>query len=309
MYEIPRDLWNQCEICKMSLKDIKIEFGGGNKYFSYSFKDHLKKHDITIEDYFIRYKGLSRPICICGVCNKLTDIKIHGANILWKKYKCGLYEGTKKWSETAKETRKGAGNPMYGQEAWNKGLDVSDPRIKRIADARTGTVNSPETRKKLSIARQLSPLKARHTTPHSEKTKAFIRENTISMIKKGFFRQTKSKCHIALGVILDELNIKYEEEKQLGHFCVDYYLPLYNTYIEVDGDYWHSNPLFYPDGPKSKTQKINYSRDCSKNKYCERNNIKLHRFWENDILKNREMIKDKIKCILNQLNQLNILAN
>ena len=36
--------------------------------------------------------------------------------------------------------------------------------------------------------------------------------------------------------------------------------------IEVDGDYYHSNPIFYTK-PKTKTQKINHYRDKKKNEF------------------------------------------
>lgn len=57
-------------------------------------------------------------------------------------------------------------------------------------------------------------------------------------------------------------------------------------------------PSSIPIGPKSKTQKINYSRDISKNKYAIQNNINLIRFWEYDILNNTPEVKKQLLCIL-----------
>lgn len=39
---------------------------------------------------------------------------------------------------------------------------------------------------------------------------------------------------------LDELGVRYEHSYNLnGRFFVDFYLPDFNTIIEVDGCYWH----------------------------------------------------------------------
>lgn len=295
VYEIDKQHWSYCKICNRSLVDIKKEFGGGNKYFSRAFKDHVKKcHNMNLEEYFVEL-GFERPICKCNKCNKQVKIKLQGAKILWREYACGLYPGTQKWSEQAKVIRKGSGNPMYGKESWNKGLDLEDPRIEAIASKHRGKKLSQDHKEKLSKAYNKNII--RHSTPHSESTKEKLRISTLNMIKRGVFKQIRSKPHTAMSVILDELNLSYEEEKTHGHFSFDFWLKDLDIYLEVDGDYFHSNPKFYPNGPESKTQKINYSRDCSKNRYVNSNNMKLLRFWEDDILKNKE----RVICTLKQL--------
>jgi very-short-patch-repair endonuclease len=118
------------------------------------------------------------------------------------------------------------------------------------------------------------------------------------MIKDGKFSQIKSKPHIKFQEILKELNIDHEEEKILDVWCFDFYVSKCNIYVEVDGDYFHSNPKFYPNGPKTNTQKINWYRDIKKSRYCLENNLKLLRFWECDILNNPEEIKCKLKELL-----------
>jgi G:T-mismatch repair DNA endonuclease (very short patch repair protein) len=125
----------------------------------------------------------------------------------------------------------------------------------------------------------------------------------IPTIENGDFKQTKTKPHIAFGKILDSLQIKYKEELILSKWSFDFYLFDYDVYVEVDGDYFHSNPKIYPNGPKTKTQNINWYRDIKKNKYCKENNIKLIRFWECDILNDEELIKCRLKESL-ELNHL-----
>lgn len=307
MYEIDRSLWDKCEICNKTLSEIKKDYGGGNIYFSQAFKNHIiEHHNITIEEYFEKHKKISRPICKCGECNKPVKITIQGSLIKWREYSCGRFNGTKEWSIRAKTERCGIGNPMFGKRPWNKDLDISDERIKSISDKHRGKKISDESKQRMSESAKKRLIHGHTGRHHSEKTKNFLRENTLRLIKEGVFVQTKSKPHVALSTILDELNIKYLEEVISGHFAFDFYLVDFNIYIEVDGDYFHSNPKFYPDGPETKTQKINYARDCSKNKYCLSNNIKLYRIWEFNILKSREEVKNQLICILNEYKLSNI---
>lgn len=295
IYEISKNHWCSCRICNKNLQDIKKEFGGGNKYFSYAFKDHVQKHNMTIEEYFVKIINLKRPICKCNRCHKEVNIVIRGAKIFWREYACGFYPGTQKWSEEAKTSRLGKNNPMFGKKPWNNGLNLDDPRVESVASKFRGKKLTKEHKEKLSKAYNKNII--RHAIPHSEETKQKLRTSTLNLIKRGVFNQLKSKPHIAMSVILDELGLTYEEEKIHGHFSFDFWLKDLDVYIEVDGDYFHSNPKFYPNGPESKTQKINYTRDCSKNKYAYTNNMMLLRFWESDIINSKE----KVICTLKQL--------
>jgi G:T-mismatch repair DNA endonuclease (very short patch repair protein) len=54
-----------------------------------------------------------------------------------------------------------------------------------------------------------------------------------------------SKISKVIGNILNNLNIKFDFEYQVGRKFVDYYLPDYDIAIEYFGDYWHLNPKKY----------------------------------------------------------------
>ena len=133
---------------------------------------------------------------------------------------------------------------------------------------------------------------------HSKESKEKMRQATMLRIHNGEFKQTKTKPHKEMYSILVKLNIDFREEEIVHSWAFDFYLPKYNTYIEVDGDYFHSNPKLYPNGPITKTQKINAYRDNKKNEFCIVNNLKLIRFWESDILNNKEYIICKLEKLL-----------
>lgn len=300
-YEIEKKYWLICKICKKSLTEIKKDFGGNGKYFSSAFISHIKEHDIKIEDYFEIYLNITRPLCSCNECNKKTNISIKGSKIFWRKYACGRNDGIKKWSEKAKVTRCGINNPMFGKKPWNTGLDKSSSELlNNISKKMTGKKVSKETKEKQSNSAKNRLIHGHTGLKHSQKSKEKMREKTLKRINNGEFLHTKTKPHIILSKLLTELKIQYIEEYTLDYWSFDFYLPKYNLFIEVDGDYWHSNPKIYPNGPKTKSQKINYTRDLSKNNYCIKNKLKLIRFWESDILSDNNFIKTEIICSIHQ---------
>lgn len=302
-YEITKEMWHTCKICGGKIIDLAKKYGGSGTYYTEVFDKHLKlDHNIDHIEYFTKVCKLNPPTCPCGVCNKPLGISNNRGPFRWKKYSCGRNPGQKQWSEEAKTTRLGAGNPMFQETPWNKGLTKETNEIvNKVSRDRIGTKASPETCKKLAEAmyRRLNrgELPPHTGHKHSKEICDKLREKTLKMHKEGKFRR-RSTPHIRMCEILSEMNIIFEEEKTVHYFSFDIYIPIIDTYIEVDGDYFHTNPKFYPNGPKTKTQKVNLSNDKRKNTYCKNRNIKLIRFWENDILNNPEEIKCKVKELL-----------
>lgn len=65
--------------------------------------------------------------------------------------------------------------------------------------------------------------------------------------------------------------------------------------IEVDGDYWHSNPISVDENKLTPTQKHNKFVDKLKDQYAGMHCIPLVRIWENDIRKNPKKVLDELK--------------
>ena len=183
---------------------------------------------------------------------------------------------------------------MYQKLPWNKGLTTETSGIlKKMGESRLGIKCSDETKNKQSISAKKRLIHGHTGIPHSEETKQKLRETTLASIKRGVFKQTKSKPHIEMLKILDLAKIEYEEEKRVSFFSFDFYLIGLDTYIEVDGDYFHSNPRLYPNGPKTNTQKINYVNDQKKNAIMD--GKRFIRLWECEILNRSEEILCKLK--------------
>lgn len=294
---IEKNSWMTCKICQRDIREFKKKYGGANIYFSQVFKRHLETdHQLSIEQYFN-----ITELCPCGICNKKLGIGMKGANFYIKKYACGRNPGMIAWSEKARTSRLGSNNPMYKKRPWNKDLTSKNNIIlQKIAKKLTGKRHSEETKQKQSASAKVRKVHGHTGHKHSESTKQKLRENTLKMINEGRYKHTQTKPHMHFKSLLDLIKISYQEEKIVGSWAFDFYLDQYNLYIEIDGDYFHSNPKIYPKGPKSKTQKINAYRDIQKNNFCKNNDIELIRLWESDIL---NMNKKELICKLKELSQ------
>jgi very-short-patch-repair endonuclease len=293
---ISKKLWQSCIICGKGIKELKSDYGGCGVYFTNVLKKHLEKdHNISVNEYFVNYCKLVPPICPCKICNKPLDIVISGSVFRWRKIACGRNNGVIKWSEEAKKTRKGKNNPMHGKPSWNKGLKKeNNASLLTVSQKLSSRKISDKTKHKMSKSAKVRKIHGHTGRKHSKETRDKLRIITLNRIKNGSFKQTKTVPHIIMSKYLSELEIEYKEEYIVDNWCFDFYLVKEDIFLEVDGDYWHSNPKTYPNGPITKTQKINYYRDSKKNKYCKEHDIKLLRFWECDILSNEQLIKEKL---------------
>lgn len=139
----------------------------------------------------------------------------------------------------------------------------------------------------------------------SKKEKDFLRRISIKALTNG---SKITKPHIKINKLLENLNISYINEKNIKYYCWDIFLDEYDLYIEIMGDYFHSNPKKYLDGKKlDHIQRKNVKRDKSKRtylkRYCNKETLYL---WESDI-NNDIMLCEKI--IMSYIENKGILKN
>ena len=97
--------------------------------------------------------------------------------------------------------------------------------------------------------------------------------------------------------MLSDMNISFQSQYLIGKkFLVDAFLNEYKLIIQFDGDYWHGNPLKYPNPSKQQLKRI--TLDKSQDKYMIACGYTVFRIWENDLYKKTEQIKEKLKLIL-----------
>lgn len=98
--------------------------------------------------------------------------------------------------------------------------------------------------------------------------------------------------------ILEKNKIDYEREHYLVHqkYRCDFIIKNTKKIIEVNGDYWHVNPLIYGEDPKNydNLQKDSLIRYNNKLRYYNDNNYNLLEVWESELDLNLDKVELKI---------------
>ena len=93
----------------------------------------------------------------------------------------------------------------------------------------------------------------------------------------------------------DDYNYIMEDKDGLTCVKQDGQLFMPCLVIEVDGDYWHTNPNKFDVNKMNPTQKHNRFVDRLKDEWAGKHCIPIVRFWEDDIHKNPKYIFDTLK--------------
>jgi very-short-patch-repair endonuclease len=115
-------------------------------------------------------------------------------------------------------------------------------------------------------------------------------------------RQPKvSFLSIRFGEALNNSGLIPLPEQEVGSYVVDFLFPIEKFIIEIDGDYWHANPLKYDYTKLNKVQNKVVNKDKVENKYCQDNGYTMLRFWEQDINKDINSCVAKVKETYSEL--------
>src|ERR1035437_5306305 len=288
-------------ILKKERKDKKIKRGvylteGAELYYKTVYN---KEYEYVLNDFF--------EVPKCPVTNNPVFYKLSGVIKFQKFSKKSTNKQKAEWVslnnknylehiERMKIERIGKNNPAYGLIPWNKGENRKNNKTlnqslekKRITES-LKTIEQKEKTKKKQSDSGISRLIHGHTgIPHSEETKQILRQRTLDRLKQGKFPQTNTLPVRMFKEILLSLEIEFEEEFKLSFWSFDF--KINNYLIEIQGDYWHTNPNKYPDGPKTKGQKVNFLRDKKKKKFVElKTEYELIEFWEYDIINDKKKL-------------------
>jgi very-short-patch-repair endonuclease len=260
----------------------------GNEYNSFNgLASHsARAHKVAgMELYMLVNNITSVPLCKCGCgqelnfqCGKFGEyIRGHIARV-----NGGFYSetGAKKSGETRK--KKFDSGEMT---QWNKGKVYEGEELEKIRIAAA----DPKRRAKISNA-----LKGK---PKSEEHKKIMLE-TLARNRKEILKGNPSKLEYTFASILESLNVEFTHQYHVDGFEYDFYIPSINTLMEIDGDYWHANPIKYTEDTLNNMQKKNLGLDKLKNQLAESKGYKLIRLWENDIVNNRLSCIDRLLSIL-----------
>lgn len=98
--------------------------------------------------------------------------------------------------------------------------------------------------------------------------------------------------------MMKELEVEFEMQKIVGKKIYDFYIPHVNMIVEVDGDYWHANPIIYEGKELNKIQLRNVKNDKFKDVLATGHGFKIERVWEYDLNNNYNEQKKRFKKML-----------
>jgi very-short-patch-repair endonuclease len=259
----------------------------------------------------IIYNNGEDPLCKCG-CGEVVEWNYkeerfndfrHGHYV---RTTGGFYspEGAKKSGETRKKRFESGELVVYNkgktmEELFGKDRsqqmkrDISEnkERSNKISNSLTGKKKSEEHVKKITEDRRKYWSNRENKIAQRERRLVQFAENRVGKV-------VNNKLEQLFRSILDTYEIDYIQSFNSGRFVYDFYIPSRNILIEVDGDFYHSNPIKYPNGPIYETQIHNSKNDQIKNEWAKANGYTLLRFWESDIQNNRLQV---VKILIENL--------
>lgn len=93
--------------------------------------------------------------------------------------------------------------------------------------------------------------------------------------------------------MLKDLGISYKPQHTVnGRFTVDAWVPGQTLVIEFDGDYWHANPVRYPNPSARQQRQRNW--DKAQDAYMTACGFTTVRVWESEMKKDSTMCRQRI---------------
>ena len=129
-------------------------------------------------------------------------------------------------------------------------------------------------------------------------------ERAVKRLIESDFSYRETKPQIITDNLLNELNLVNENEYDCKYYLMDNYLNDYNLMIEVQGDFFHCNPVV--NLKNSRKTKI-LGKDKAKHTYVKKYyGIEILYLWEKDIIQNLEICR---QLVLQYVNSNGILED
>ncbi|MFA6350615.1 MAG: DUF559 domain-containing protein, partial [Candidatus Omnitrophota bacterium] len=97
-----------------------------------------------------------------------------------------------------------------------------------------------------------------------------------------------TKPEMLLSEILDNEDIKYEPQAQVGPFAVDFLIENEKIIIEALGDWWHCNPQMYSDSKYDKHRERHWKKERRRLGWFTKHGYRVFGIWESDLKKDTE---------------------
>jgi very-short-patch-repair endonuclease len=200
-----------------------------------------------------------------------------------------------------KETKDKISSKLKGRNVWNKGtkglMKATKGCFKKghksLLKGTHITTNTGRTHFKKGHIPQKPFIKG--STPWNKGTKGLFSVEAIYKIKMARANQVlplkDTKPERIMQVFLKNNNIEFVTHHYINNikhsYQCDIFIPSKNLIIECDGDYWHGNPIKFPNPNKWQLEQI--EKDKIRTQELQEAGYKVIRLWENEILANKDI--------------------
>lgn len=289
---------NKSVICPYCGREFKNYNGLATHVLSFKKHGEKTREELLADTFY----GGKRPKCKCG-CGRETEIDWNGSPH-YRDYVWGHASRVhNNWGHNDKAKDKSADTRRKrfksGEiEIWNKGKKWSETYTEEEIEKLKKVYKNKERNRKISKGNKGVPKSEEHKKHLSEsmstdKNKAFFSKQMSDRINSGKFTISSKLEEGFIKDFIVPLGLEFKKQyyiKDIHQYC-DVYIPSKNLVIECDGDFWHSNPKMFPNGPIYSYQKVKVEKDSIKNAYLKENGYKICRIWEDDIKNNKEKVQ------------------
>ena len=195
------------------------------------------------------------------------------------------------YKEKHRKSSMGEKNGFYGKKHTKE-------TIYRISKSNEITRKNRSEEKKKEISLKISKSQKKLQLENPEEYKRLkSKAGKISNLKKEKYKINKLEKRVKNELENRKLNFEYSVIICFKQF--DFGNKEFRILLEVQGDYWHANPLIYKNENLTFTQKKNIEKDKEKVKFAQDYNFKLFHIWENDIKNNNFDVIDQIERYIN----------
>ncbi len=178
-------------------------------------------------------------------------------------------------------------------KGWNKGKKLTQDDKEKVSISTKKAMQNPAIREKIQktqFQKGIVPWNKGKTNVYSKETIMQIRKARLKQV----FPKHSTNAELVLFGILEELSVRFIKHNPIRAICqADAFIEP-NIVLFADGDYWHSNPKFYSK-PKTEAQFKNMNRDFKENDKLIKEGYIVLRFWEFDLLNNKQNCKEIIQ--------------
>lgn len=138
----------------------------------------------------------------------------------------------------------------------------------------------------------------------SEKAVAESRKRN-GIFKYGGLQKGESQLQLKIKELIEGMGYEFIHNQPHGEFIPDFINHDKKIIIEVNGDYWHCNPMKYTS-PKDDKQIRNIVSDYSKKCFYLSNGYMFITLWEDDILSRYSTVVENLKQMLSAVFDRNV---